>query len=425
VKILNFIINEIFGQGAIFLALIAMIGLILQKKSFGEILRGTAMTAIGFFVLSQGTGIIVGSSIDGLAKAFNTIMPSAAGTPDIDMSPYGTQIGIAMVIGFLINILVARFTKWKSVFLTGHMLYWFPYVFTAAGVNAGLEGVPLVVLATIMTGIYLVVAPNLMKPLVKEVTGDDSFTIGHPTTTLSVISGYLGKLIGNKEKSTEDIKFPKGLGFLKEVSITGSIVIALTYIVMSFILRANGQVPGEVWGYAGGNTGAFTYIFSKSLFFGTGVTVMLLGVRMLIAEIVPAFKGIADKVVPGAIPALDCPVLFNYAPNALIIGFIVAMITSTITILLTAGMFPTIIIPLTFTCFFEIGTAAIIGNGTGGIRGAIVGAAVSGIIMVFLVGLGSYFFMNTINNWMLVYGGQDFSLWGIVTGSIAKLLAGG
>lgn len=30
--ILNFIINEIFGQGAIFLALIAMIGLILQKN---------------------------------------------------------------------------------------------------------------------------------------------------------------------------------------------------------------------------------------------------------------------------------------------------------------------------------------------------------------------------------------------------------
>ena len=30
--VLNFVINEIFGQGAIFLALIALIGLILQKK---------------------------------------------------------------------------------------------------------------------------------------------------------------------------------------------------------------------------------------------------------------------------------------------------------------------------------------------------------------------------------------------------------
>ena len=42
--ILNFVIQEIFGQGAIFLALIACIGLILQKKSFSEIVRGTIMT---------------------------------------------------------------------------------------------------------------------------------------------------------------------------------------------------------------------------------------------------------------------------------------------------------------------------------------------------------------------------------------------
>jgi PTS system ascorbate-specific IIC component len=422
-KILSFVTNEIFGQGAIFLALIALIGLLLQKKSFSEIVRGTAMTAIGFFILTQGTGIITGKSIDGLATAFNTIMPSANGNPDIDMSQFGTEIGIVMIIAFAINLLVARFTKWKSVFLTGHMLYWFPYVFIAAGVDAGLSGFKLVALAAVITSIYMVVAPNLMRPLVKEVTGNDSFTIGHPTTTLSVISGYLGKLIGNKEKSTESLKIPKSLDFLREVSITGSLVICITYIVMSFILKAKGFVPGEVWGYAGGSTGAFTYIFTKSIYFGVGVTVMLLGVRMLIAEIVPAFKGIADKVVPGAIPALDCPVIFNYAPNALIIGFIVAMITSTITIILTAGTFPTVIIPLTFTCFFEIGTAAIIGNGTGGVRGAVVGAAVSGIIMVFLVGFGSYFFSNTINNWMLVYGGQDFSLWGIITGLIAKLLA--
>lgn len=421
-NVLNFIINEVFGQGAIFLSLIALIGLLLQKKSFSEIVRGTMMTAIGFFILTQGTAIITGKSIDGLATAFNTIMPSASGKPDIDMSQFGTEIGIVMIIAFAVNLLVARFTKWKSVFLTGHMLYWFPYVFIAAGVDAGLGGFKLVALATVITSVYMIVAPNLMRPLVKEVTGDDSFTIGHPTTTLSVISGYLGKLVGNKEKSTESLNVPKGLNFLREISITGSLVICLTYLVMSFVLKSNGLVPGEVWGYAGTSTGAFTFIFTKSIYFGVGVTVMLLGVRMLIAEIVPAFKGIADKVVPGAIPALDCPVIFNYAPNALIIGFIVAMITSTITIILTAGTFPTVIIPLTFTCFFEIGTAAIIGNGTGGVRGAVIGAAVSGVIMVFLVGFGSYFFSNTINNWMLVYGGQDFSLWGILTGLIARLL---
>ncbi len=149
---------------------------------------------------------------------------------------------------------------------------------------------------------------------------------------------------------------------------------------------------------------------------------MLQGVRMLIAEIVPAFKGIAEKLVPGAIPALDCPVLFGYGPNSLLIGFIVAVITSTATILLTRGMFPTVIIPLIFTCFFENGCAAIIANAKGGIRGTIIASALNGVIMVLLVGFGAYFFNKTIQPWMLVYGGQDFSLFGIIEGIIARLI---
>ena len=265
----------------------------------------------------------------------------------------------------------------------------------------------------------MIISPNLMRPLVKEVTGNDSFTVAHPTTVLSLVAGYLGKVVGNKEKSTEDIKFPKALGFLREVSITGSIIICLTYIVMGVVLSVNGFSPAEVWGYSS----AFTFYFTKGIMFGVGVTIMLLGVRLLISEIVPAFKGIATKVVPGAIPGLDCPVLFNYAPNALLIGFIVALVTSTITILITVpmGIFPMVVLPLAFTCFFETGTAAIIGNATGGIRGCIIGSAVCGILMVLLVGFAGFFYSNTIGNWMLVFGGNDFSLWGILEGLVARL----
>lgn len=424
--ILNFVIQEIFGQGAIFLALIACIGLILQKKSFSEIVRGTIMTAVGFFVLSTGTGLITGNSIDGISTAFNTIMPQAIESTTVDIgADFGTEIGIVMILAFAINILVARFTKWKSIFLTGHMLYWFPFVFIAAGVDAGLTGGKLIILATVFTALYMIVSPNLMRPFVKQVTGDDSFTIGHPTTCLSVISGLLGKVVGDKEHSTEDLNFPKSLGFLREIAITGSFAIALTYLVMYFILLANGQDPAVVWGYAEGSTGIFTYIFTHAIYFGVGITIMLQGVRMLIAEIVPAFQGIAEKLVPGAIPALDVPVIFPYAPNALLIGFIVAMVTSIVTILITGsmGIFPTVVIPLISTCFFEIGCASIVGNATGGVRGAVVGAAVSGVIAVLLVGFGAYFFNNTIQSWMLVFGGQDFDLWGMVVGAVARLLA--
>ena len=417
--ILNFIINEIFGQGAIFLALVAMIGLILQKKSVSEVIRGTLMTAVGFFVLNTGTGLITGNSIDGIINAFNTLMPGNAGA-NIDIGgQYGTQIGIVMIVAFAINLLVARFTPWKTVFLTGHMLYWFPYVFIAAGVDAGLTGGKLIGLAAVFTALYMIVAPNLMRPLVKDVTGKEDFSIGHPTTTLSVLAGLIAPIVGDKSKSCEDLKLPKSLGFLREVSITGSLAISLVYIVMYFVLQANGLAPAEVFGYGGS---FFSYWFVQSVYFGVGVTVMLQGVRMLIAEIVPAFKGIAEKVVPGAIPALDCPVLFGYGPNSLLIGFIVAVITSTITILLTRGMFPTVILPLIFTCFFENGCAAIVANAKGGIRGTIIACAINGVVMVLLVGFGAYFFNNTIQPWMLVYGGQDFSLFGIIEGLIARLL---
>ena len=43
--------------------------------------------------------------------------------------------------------------------------------------------------------------------------------------------------------------------------------------------------------------------------------------------------------------------------------------------------------------------------------------------MVLLVGFGAYFFSNTIQDWMLVYGGNDFSLFGIIEGIVAKLIA--
>ncbi len=239
-----------------------------------KVLNVAIIPAIGFFVLNTGTGLITGKSIDGIIATFNTLMPGNAAAPaSVDIgAEYGTQIGVVMLIGFAFNILVARFTKWKSVFLTGHMLYWFPFVFIAAGVDAGLTGGKLIGFAAVFTGLYMVIAPNLMRPLVKAVTGKDDFTIAHPTTTLSVIAGFVAGLVGDKSKSCEDLKLPESLGFLREVSITGSISIALVYLILFGIVCSQGLVPAEVFGYTGS---FFTYLFTHSVYFGVGVTVML------------------------------------------------------------------------------------------------------------------------------------------------------
>jgi ascorbate PTS system EIIC component len=425
--VLDFIINEIFGSAPIFLSLIAFIGLILQKKKASDVLAGTLKTTIGVVILQKGVDIIIGSIVP-LMGAFG-IFNATSGEPiqsmgsSVFMVEYGSAIGIAMVSAFAINLLVARFTKWKSVFLTGHMLYWFPFIFVAAGVDAGLSGVMLIVVATAFTALYMVVSPNLIRPFVKLVTGDDSFTLGHPTIGLSLISGYLGKWFGDKSKSTEEIPFPKSLAFLKEISITSSIVIVLVYSVMMVVVTVAGNDALAVFGIAS-TAKIFNFLLIQGITFGAGLTVMLLGVRMMIAEIVPAFTGIQEKLIPDAIPALDCPLLFPYAPNALIIGFVVSMITSTIAIVLFAvtGFFPYILAPLTITCFFEIGTASIIGNATGGRRGAIIGSAVAGVVMVLILGFSIPFLRTTVADWIVIFGGNDFSLWAIISGLVSSII---
>ncbi|MBS3971778.1 MAG: PTS ascorbate transporter subunit IIC [Erysipelotrichia bacterium] len=426
--VLDFIINEIFGSAPIFLSLIAFLGLLLQRKSFPEVLSGTFKTALGVVILTKGVDIIIGAILP-LLGAFGVFsgdggeaivsMGSAA-----FMNQYGSSIGIAMVSAFAINLLVARFTKWKAVFLTGHMLYWFPFIFVAAGVDAGLSGVTLVLVATLFTAAYMVITPNIIRPFVKEVTKDDSFTLGHPTVGLSLIAGYIGKWFGDKSKSTEDLKFSKNLSFLKEISITSSIVIVLVYGILMLVLTFSGQNALEVFGVAS-TAQVFRFLLTQGLAFGAGLTVLLLGVRMMIAEIVPAFTGFQEKLIPDAIPALDCPLLFPYAPNALIIGFVVSMISSTAAIVLLAvfGVFPYVIAPLTITCFFEIGTASIIGNATGGRRGAILGSAVAGVVMVLLVAFSIPFLQTTVADWIVIFGGNDFSLWAIIQGLFARLLA--
>jgi ascorbate PTS system EIIC component len=126
------------------------------------------------------------------------------------------------------------------------------------------------------------------------------------------------------------------------------------------------------------------YSFMKAIVFTAGVFVLYSGVRLLLQELVPAFQGIAMRLVPNAKPALDCPVLFPYAPNAVILGFLSTTVGSVIGMLLFPMFGLAMILPGLLTNFFAGGTAGIFGNAMGGRRGAIIGGVVHGLFITLL-----------------------------------------
>ncbi|MGT2929982.1 PTS sugar transporter subunit IIC [Streptococcus dentasini] len=387
--IINFIINNILTQASITIALIAMLGLILQKKSVGQIISGTLKTLLGFQVLSAGSNIIV-SSLTYFGKIFQAgfhthgIVPSIEAINGQAMNDLGLgrEIALTFLAIFVVNVLIARFTKWNYIFLTGQALLWMATMTTVFGYFSGLRGFLLILIGGVVGGIFTVAMPALAQPIIRKVTGNDDIALGHFCTIGYLFEAGVAKLFGERgdqKKSIEDIEMPKSFEFLQDTYLSVMVVMVPLYLITAAFAGAGAVDTG--------NQNYLMYAFLQSIQFVVGVYVLLAGVRLLLGEIVPAFRGIAMKLVPDAIPALDCPVFFPYSPNAVILGFITTTIGTVIAMFVLPIFGLAMILPGMLTNFFAGGTAGIFGNAVGGRRGAIIGGIAHGFFITLLPAL--------------------------------------
>ncbi|MGE5485757.1 MAG: PTS ascorbate transporter subunit IIC [Ignavibacteriales bacterium] len=381
--IASFLATNIFGQPALLIALVAMVGLIAQRKSFSDTVMGAVKTMAGLLIVTIGAGVIVGA-----LNNFTPIIQQAFGiTPVADkgmgldkfMATYSGAATLIMTFGFLINVILARLTPFKYIYLTGHLMYWISLVMLAVmkEVSPDASMTSMVVVGSVITGLYWTLQPALIHRAMTRVTESGAVAFGHTSASGAWLASILGPLVGKPEETTEKVTLPDNISFVKDVTVGTSVVVGLVAVIAALFAGR------EFVSKQAGDMNYVIYTLLEGFKFGAGTTVLLVGVRMILAEIVPAFRGIATRIVPNAKPALDCPIVFNYAPMGVIIGFLSATAAFLVLMIIFGVTGFAVIIPPMIQLFFPGGAAGVFGNSTGGVKGAILGGALMGALLAF------------------------------------------
>lgn len=429
--ILN-VLQQILSTPAVLVGLIALIGLLAQKKPIEVVIKGTIKTILGFLVIGAGANVLVGAlnyfgAMFNFGFGVNGVVPNNEAIVSLALNTYAQTTAYIMAFGMLANIILARFSRLKYIFLTGHHTLYMAALIAVVLTVGGLTGWQLILAGSALLGLTMAIFPAMAQKTMVKITGDDSIAFGHFGTLGYVFSAWLGSLFGKGSASTEDIKFPKSLSFLRDTSVAISLTMFIFFLIVSVkAITTTGYAEAAALD-ANLTMGQHWFIFSliQALTFAGGVYVVLAGVRLVLAEIVPAFRGISEKIVPDAKPALDCPVVFPYAENAVLLGFLVSFLGGIVGlgILSLMGGTLALILPGVIPHFFCGATAGVFGNATGGRRGAIIGAFGHGLLITFLPAflmpvMGSLGFAQT------TFSDADFTVVGIIFGNIANFVQG-
>ena len=291
-------IQSILSTPAIFVGLLALLGLILQKEKPQKCISGTIKTIMGFLILSAGADVVQQAIIPfgnlfQIAFGLEGVVPNNEAITSLGLTEYAVQTASIFALGMVCNILLARFSRLKFIFLTGHHALYMSCLIAILMSIAGLSGAELIIAGALLLGLVMSFFPALMQPVMEDITGDDSLALGHFGSGCYWLSAQIGKLFGKKEDTTttEDIKFPQWLSFLRENTVSIALAMFLCYIVVAGVANFKAaEAAAEI--FAGDNW--LLYSVVKSITFSGGIYIVLAGVRMLINEIVPAFKGISE-----------------------------------------------------------------------------------------------------------------------------------